>query len=114
MEKENEIDFLGIGDIVIDAFIKLKDAEISGTPDTKEYKICLPFADKVPYEDVFITYAVGNAVNATVSASRLGLKTALITNIGDDKEGENCLASLKKNNINTLKEKVPSNIGIFF
>ena len=106
MEKENEIDFLGIGDIVIDAFIKLKDAEISGTPDTKEYKICLPFADKVPYEDVFITYAVGNAVNATVSASRLGLKTALITNIGDDKEGENCLASLKKNNINTEFVKI--------
>jgi len=72
-----------------------------GVPDTTDYKICLPFGEKVPYEDVFVIPAVGNAPNAAVSAARLGLKTSLLTNIGGDKEGEECLATLKKEKINT-------------
>lgn len=100
-EGENKINFLSVGDIVIDAFIKLKQADIHGTPDSTDYKICLPFADKVPYEEVTVVPAVGNAANAAVSASLLGLKSALLSNIGDDKEGEDCLNALKKAKINT-------------
>jgi len=99
-ENNNKMDFLAIGDIVIDAFIKLKQASVHGTPDNKDYEICIPFADKVPYEDVFIAPAVGNASNAAVSASLLGLKTALLSNIGDDKEGVDCLDALKKIGVN--------------
>ncbi len=98
MEK---IDFLAIGDIVIDAFIKLKDAEVSGEPDTENYKICVPFGEKVPYEEVDILYAVGNASNAAISAARLGLTSALVTNLGEDKDGGQCLDTLKKNNVVT-------------
>ena len=105
-ENENKIDFLAIGDIVIDAFIKLKDASIVGTPDTPDYKICLPFADKVPYEDVFVLPAVGNAGNAAVSAARLGLKVKLISNVGDDKEGADCLKTLEKEKVGTDLVKV--------
>jgi len=94
-------DFIAIGDTVVDAFIKLKSAEIVGAPDTPDYKICLPFADKVPYEDVFCISGVGNAANAAVSASRLGLKTALISNIGDDTQGKDCLEAFKKDNVAT-------------
>lgn len=102
-KKENKIDFLAIGDIVIDAFIKLKDgsADITGTPDTPSYKICVPFGEKIPYEDAFVVPAVGNASNAVISAARLGLKTAIVTNVGDDREAEDCLNTLKKNNVKT-------------
>ena len=100
-ENDNEIDFLAIGDIVIDAFIKLKKADIIGEPDTPGYEIAIPFAEKVPYEDVFVIPAVGNASNAAVSAARLGLNTAIVTNLGDDRDGEDCLATLKKNNVRT-------------
>lgn len=98
--EENKIDFLAIGDIVIDAFIKLKQADITGEPDTSNYKICLPFAEKVPYEDVFVLPAVGNAANAAVSAARLGVNSGLVANLGDDKEGQECLQSLRKDNVN--------------
>ena len=103
-ENQNKIDFLAIGDIVIDAFIKLKDssANIVGTPDTPDYKICIPFGEKVPYEDVFVIPAVGNAANAAMAAARLGLiNTSFVTNLGDDRNGEDCLAELKKNNVQT-------------
>ena len=109
-ENNNKMDFLAIGDIVIDAFIKLKQASVHGTPDNKDYEICIPFADKVPYEDVFIAPAVGNASNAAVSASLLGLKTALLSNIGDDKEGVDCLDALKKLGVNT--DLIKTNAGM--
>ncbi|MDO8659190.1 MAG: PfkB family carbohydrate kinase [Candidatus Parcubacteria bacterium] len=103
-----KVDFLAIGDTVIDAFIKLKQAEVIGEPDTEGYKICLPFADKVPYEDVFVVPAVGNAANAAVSASRLGISSALMANIGDDKEGQDCLVSLQKDKVQTDFVKINS------
>ncbi len=103
-------DFIAIGDTVIDAFIRLKDASVSGEPDTKEYKICLPFADKVPYEDVFVVPAVGNAANAAVSTSRLGIKSAIVSNIGDDQNGKDCLEAFKKDGVGT--EFIKINQGI--
>ncbi len=108
--EDNKIDFLAIGDTVIDAFIRLKGAEVLGEPDSKDYKICLPFADKVPYEEVYIVPAVGNAANAAVSASRLGLKSALVSNIGDDQEGRNCLEAFQKDGVST--EFIKINQGI--
>ncbi len=104
--EDNKIDFLAIGDIVIDAFIKLKKADIEGKPDTPGYEICIPFAEKVPYEDVFVIPAVGNAANAAISAARLGLNSAIVTNVGDDGDGKECLATLKKNNVKTDFVKV--------
>lgn len=107
MEK---INFLAIGDIVIDAFIKLKQAEVVGTPDTPSYKICLPFADKVPYEEVTVVPAVGNAANAAVANARLGIKSAILGNLGDDRHGEECIASLVKDGVST--EFVKKNTGM--
>lgn len=100
-ENETKIDFLAIGDIVIDAFIRLKDAHIHCKLDSDACELCVRFGDKVPYESVHVIPAVGNSPNASVSASRLGLRSALVTNIGNDKHGEDCLNSLKNDKIIT-------------
>lgn len=113
MEKDNTIDLVTIGDTVIDAFIKLTDADradVRGEAGHENYKICLPFADKIPYEEVYVLNAVGNAANAAVSSARLGLKTAFVSNVGDDQNGVDCLEQLKKENINTNFVKI--NTGI--
>lgn len=98
MEK---IDFLAIGDITTDAFIKLKDAHVHCKIDTDACELCVHFGDKIPYESVEVVRAVGNSPNAAVSAARLGLKSAVLTNIGDDLNGQECLESLKKDNVIT-------------
>ena len=98
---ENKIEFLAVGDTVIDAFIKLKKADIIGAPDTPTYEIAIPFAEKVPYEDVFVIPAVGNAANAAIAAARLGLHSAIVTNLGNDRESEDCLAEFKRNGVKT-------------
>src|SRR3954464_8031630 len=94
-------DFIAIGDVVIDAFIKLKDAHIHTDLDNEKQQICMPFGTKIPYESVEEVFAVGNSANAAVSAARLGLKSALIANIGSDDNGKKCLESLKNDRVDT-------------
>ncbi len=92
-----QYDFVAIGDITTDAFIKLKDAEELMNHGTRE--LCVRFADKVPYEEVIEVRAVGNAANAAVSAQRIGLSSALIARVGDDENGRNCRETLKGNGV---------------
>ncbi len=94
-------DFIAIGDIVTDAFIRLKDASVHCDLRHERCEICMRFGDKIPYEDVYIIPAVGNSSNAAVSASRLGLRSALVSNLGDDYFGKECLDALKKENVAT-------------
>ena len=96
-----QFDLLAIGDITIDAFIKLKDAQVTCDIDHEKCKLCFGFGDKVPYESLTICNAVGNGPNAAVCASRLGLYSAILTHIGNDENGKDCLEELKKNNVDT-------------
>jgi len=110
MDKElKKIDFLAIGDIVTDAFIRIKDAHVHCKIDTDTCELCFRFGDKVPYESVNVIPSVGNSPNAAVCAARLGLSTALMTNMGDDQNGKDCLAVLEKENIDTTFVKIESN-----
>jgi sugar/nucleoside kinase (ribokinase family) len=110
-EKENTIDFLAIGDTATDVFIRLEEdslAEVTGTPDTPSYRISLPFGEKIPYSQATTVAGVGNAPNAAVSASLLGLNSALVAHVGDDIAGEETINSLKEHGVNTtfvLKEQ---------
>ena len=106
---KKNIDFLAIGDITTDAFIRLKDAEVHCNVNTDKCELCVRFGDKIPYEFVEVVRAVGNSPNAAVSASRLGLSSALLTNMGDDQNGQECLASLRKDKVATDYIKIEKN-----
>lgn len=103
---KQQYDFIGIGDIVTDAFIRLKDATVEDDSSGGFKKICMRFGDKIPYESVEVVPAVGNSTNATHSAARLGLKTACYTNIGDDRFGEEDLEVLKSEGVSTEFVKI--------
>jgi ribokinase len=99
---------VAIGDITTDAFIRLKDAAVHCKVNTEDCELCLRFGDKVPFEYVKVVRAVGNAANAAVAASRLGLRSALVANIGDDENGRECMAELRRNDIATDYVRVQS------
>jgi len=103
-------DFVAIGDITIDAFIRLKDARVHCDIDDKNCQLCVRFGDKIPYESVTIVKAVGNSPNAAVSANRLGLVTGLVTNLGDDQNGADCTEVLSSEGVST--EFVRTHTGI--
>jgi ribokinase len=92
-------DFVAFGDIVIDAFIKLKDAEVHCSVDHSDCELCVKFGQKIPYESVTEVFAVGNGPNAAVSAQRIGLASALVAHVGHDRNGDDCLATLKKEGV---------------
>ena len=93
---------LTIGDIVTDAFIKLKDdeAEVVEQSDGSK-RLSMDFGSKPPYERVDIIQAVGNSANAAVSLSRLGLRAGLMAFIGDDQPGKDSLKYLADENVDT-------------
>lgn len=90
-------DFVAIGDVVIDAFIRLKNAEVN----PEHTKLTVAYGDKIPYESVDVIYAVGNSANAAVAASRLGLTSALVASVGDDDNGKKCIEALQKDKVDT-------------
>lgn len=103
MHMSQQYDFVAIGDIVVDAFIELSkdDADVSIDMDTGRKTLQMPFGSKLPYQDVTVVNAVGNSPNASVSAKRLGLETALVTNLGQDRNGKDCLEALRKEGVHT-------------
>ena len=96
---KRDYDFLGIGDITVDTFLRLKEARVIHDNNGEKPELCVNFADKIPYEERYDVPAVGNSPNAAVAAARLGLNSALIVDIGDDREGKDCLDALKKENV---------------
>jgi len=97
---QKSTDFLAIGDITTDAFIRIEDASVHCIVNTERCELCMRFGDKVPFEYVKIVKAVGNSPNASVCAARLGLQSSLVADIGDDQNGLDCLAELKTQKVN--------------
>jgi ribokinase len=106
MKNSNNLDFVAIGDIVIDNFIRLSNAHETHDSATGKTELCMPFADKIPFEFAEEVPAVGNSANAAVASARLGLSTGLIVNIGDDQHGKECLDRLVLEKISTDFVKV--------
>ncbi len=78
-------DLISIGDCVIDTFIPLTDAEIS--EDASGRQLILRYGDKIPVGPS-VSLVAGNAANNAVGASRLKLKTAIYTHVGNAGEDE--------------------------
>lgn len=98
----DELDFVAIGDIVTDEFIQLrKDRAIINKELSGRNILSMYFGDKLEYEEAVNVPAVGNSPNAAVSAKRIGLKTALVTDIGDDEGGAEISQWLEKEGIDT-------------
>ena len=104
------MDFIAIGDTVVDEFIKLKEAHVSCDVNHDNCTISMKWGDKIPYDSSVLVPAVGNAANAAVSAARLGLSTGFISNVGKDRFGEEILAVFKREGVDT--EYIAVNDGI--
>lgn len=109
----NKFDLISIGDNATDAFIKLSEAELNCDINKPECKICMRFAAKIPYESVTEIPAGGNSSNVVLGAAKLGLKSAYISNLGDDENGEKTLTKLTSADVDvsmvTKHPNIPTN-----
>jgi ribokinase len=94
-------DFIAIGDTAVDEFIRLKDARVNCDINDENCTISLKWGDKVPYDFSVMVPGVGNAANAAVAAARLGLSCGFVSNVGSDRFGEEILANMKREGVDT-------------
>lgn len=100
-DKNAAFDILCIGDIVTDAFIKLLDDQAVTYENEEGTWLAMKFGMKLPFEDVEVIQAVGNAANAAVAFSRLGFRTTFATNVGGDQAGRDMIEALHKEKVDT-------------
>lgn len=96
-----------IGDCTVDTFIVIDHDEASLQCDiNREHcSLCLNYADKIPIKATHQAIG-GNAANIAVSCSRLGLKIAIYTELGDDFNGNIIQQELEQNRVNTIFVKM--------
>lgn len=90
-----------MGDVVVDDFIRLKDARVHCNLNDEDCEICMRWGDKIPFEFAKTVPAVGNSANAAVAAARLGLQSGLRAYVGDDQHGQACIAQLMREKVDT-------------
>jgi sugar/nucleoside kinase (ribokinase family) len=91
-------DLITIGDSTIDTFIKVNDALLECDLSTKDCKICFPYGSKIPVDA--IDYGVaGNAANVVIGCKKLGLDSAIYTNLGNDDQGKRIKEAFEKSGV---------------
>lgn len=76
-------DVLCIGNALIDAFLTISDASKHLRVDDANGELCIKKGEKIPLDNVNFELG-GNACNVSVGLKRLGLKTSLIVEFGND------------------------------
>lgn len=98
---QGQLDVLSVGDVVIDDFIRLKDDEERVEKRDGESWLAFPFGTKIPFDHNEAIAGVGNAGNAAVAFARLGFKSGLVANVGDDDRGRMIIAAHHGNKVDT-------------
>jgi len=95
------IEILAIGDTVVDAFIRLSEAQETFDANRHTRMLCMAFGDKIPFEFATVVSGVGNSANAAVAMARLGFDSYLLSNVGKDGYGKDCIDSLRESKVKT-------------
>ncbi|MCL5435864.1 MAG: carbohydrate kinase family protein [Patescibacteria group bacterium] len=90
-------DVVTVGDCKADQFLKLDRFKIFSGPGGRKF-LGLAYAQKLSVSE-FGAFSGGNALNAAVNFSRLGLRAAVATVLGDDHEAEHILEVMRREKI---------------
>ncbi len=98
---KSRVDILSIGDTATDAFIKIDEKVRIDDAKSDDPRLSLPYGAKIPFDEAIIVPAVANAANAAVSFAKFGLKTALLSHVGDDANGQDIVHTLHEKHVQT-------------
>lgn len=94
-------DIITLGDSLIDTFLILDESDTTNiTTQRNVKKLCFNYAEKIAVKNSIHSIG-GNAANVAVGTKKLGLKTAIITELGDDLTGHAIHHALKAAGVDT-------------
>lgn len=106
-------DMITIGDTKLDTFVVLDDANLQCQLKMPDCLLCLRYGEKIVV-DVVASQIAGTAPNVATGLSRMGKKTALISNMGLDGTYELALKTLKEEGIATrYLHRVPGEMSSY-
>jgi sugar/nucleoside kinase (ribokinase family) len=93
-------DVICIGDVSIDEFLKVDDAQIICDVNRENCQICFNYADKIPVSE-FRNSLGGNSANVAAGLVKLGLKTSVYAELGDDTNADRFFTEFKQRGVDT-------------
>ena len=93
-------DLITIGDIKLDTFVVLDDANVQCELKMPECKLCLEYGAKIDV-DIVDSQMAGSAPNVAVGISRMGQKTAVFSLMGEDTTRPLALEVLARERVGT-------------
>jgi len=94
------LDVVSLGDVMIDHFFFVHDARVRCERTDHICRMELPYGTKIPV-DLYRHAIGGNCANVAVGTTRLGLKSALITIVGNDSSGQEVVRTMKHEGVTT-------------
>ncbi len=94
-------DLIAIGDSTLDVFLDIDEATLSCQLNKKQCLLCFDYAEKIPVKEVIKVPGAGNASNAAVGGRRLGMKSAIVSVVGNDKTGQENIAGWTLERVST-------------
>ncbi len=115
LAKKSAYDIISIGDATLDVFVSLIEANVLCNLQKDVCQLCLSYADKIPVEKVQRIIG-GNAANNAVGSSRLGLKAAFYSIVGNDDTGRKIIETVHKEKVSSeyvqVDKKQESNYSV--
>jgi sugar/nucleoside kinase (ribokinase family) len=95
-------DIITVGGSVEDVTFYTKEGVLldNRTKLLKQKVLAFEYGAKIKIDSIFLSFG-GGAANAAVNFSRLGLKSAVLTAVGDDERGRKIIANFKKQKVAT-------------
>ena len=91
---------IAIGDALIDTHVQIDNASVNCDINHEHCHLCLDYAAKIPITGSVQTLG-GNAANVACGTTKLGLKTAILSSVGRDSNGQLVKQELKKFGVDT-------------
>lgn len=95
-----QLKVITIGNAVIDTFLTLSDSQADCSLDKEHNRLSVPYGKKILLDGCTFVLG-GNACNVAVGMSRLGLRSALLAEIGSDEFAQKIMNGLRKENVAT-------------
>ncbi len=93
----NVFDLIAVGNATVDLFLTIHD-ENKHFHLNEEKELCVKYADKILVDNAKFLLG-GNACNVAVGLKRLGFKTAIVAEIGQDEFSKKIMNGLKKEEV---------------